>query len=72
MINVPHPISLPRGRGPVQVQVQIGSNWLAATAHGLRDGRRGRQILVCCHGRLVWVTAIRVRRQDEGISKRGV
>jgi hypothetical protein len=44
------------------VQVLIGGRWLSAKAHAIRDGRLGSQVLIDCHGYLVWVTATRVRR----------
>ena len=47
---------------PAPVQVLIGDHWLTAKAHAIRDGRLGSQVLIDCHGYLVWVTAARVRR----------
>lgn len=47
---------------PERVQVQVGGDWLVATALGNRVGRRGRQVLVSCHGHLVWVAHSRTRR----------
>jgi hypothetical protein len=44
------------------VQVLIGDRWLTAKAHASRDGRLGSQVLIDCHGYLVWVTAARVRQ----------
>ncbi|WP_133801193.1 hypothetical protein [Kribbella caucasensis] len=44
------------------VQVLIGGRWLTAKAHAVRGGRRGAQVLITCYGRLVWITATRVRR----------
>lgn len=48
--------------GPAPVQVLIGGRWLTAKAHAIRDGRLGSQVLIDCHGYLVWVTAALVRR----------
>ena len=47
---------------PAPVQVLIGGRWLTAKAHAIRDGRLGAQVLIDCHGYLVWVTAARIRR----------
>ncbi|MFC5264628.1 hypothetical protein ACFPJ1_21160 [Kribbella qitaiheensis] len=47
---------------PAPVQVLIGGRWLTAKAHAVRGGRRGAQVLIACYGRLVWITAGRVRR----------
>jgi hypothetical protein len=47
----------------VPVDVQVGGHWLHATAHAARVDRRGPQILVCCHGRLIWVPETRVRKR---------
>jgi len=46
------------------VRLLIGGTWIAATAYGVRHGRRGAQVLVGCHGRLIWVSASRVHRAD--------
>ncbi|NIK59289.1 hypothetical protein [Kribbella shirazensis] len=50
------PKALPKG-----VQVFIGGHWLSATAHATRYGRRGQQVLIDHYGRLVWVSASRLR-----------
>jgi hypothetical protein len=50
-------------RRVVPVDVQVGGHWLHATAHAARVDRRGPQILVCCHGRLIWVPETRVRKR---------
>lgn len=47
---------------PERIEVQIGGAWLPAAALASRVGRRGKQVLVSCHGRLIWVTATRTRR----------
>jgi hypothetical protein len=54
----------PLGSGgrPERVQVHVGGEWLPATALGNRVGRRGRQVLVSCHGHLIWVAHSRTRR----------
>lgn len=49
-------------RRPEPVQVLIGGRWLTARAHSVRESRRGRQVLIDCYGRLVWVNAARIRR----------
>jgi hypothetical protein len=49
-------------RRPAPVQVLVGGRWLTARAHAIRESRRGSQVLIDCHGRLVWVNADRVRR----------
>jgi len=46
---------------PKEVQVFIGGHWLNATAHATRYGRRGHQVLIDHYGRLVWVSASRLR-----------
>ncbi|TCO51354.1 hypothetical protein EV646_101337 [Kribbella antiqua] len=46
---------------PKEVQVFIGGHWLSATAHATRYGRRGHQVLIDHYGRLVWVSASRLR-----------
>ncbi len=50
------------GSRPERVQVQVGGEWLMATALGNRVGRRGWQVLVSCHGHMVWVAHSRTRR----------
>jgi hypothetical protein len=52
------------GRGPLPtpVEVLLGGRWTAATAHGVRPGRRGAQALIGQPGRLVWISLDRVRR----------
>ena len=54
----------PLGSGgrPERVEVQLGGAWLPATALGNRVGRRGRQVLVSCHGHLIWIPHSRTRR----------
>ena len=47
---------------PAPVQVLIAGRWLTAKAHASRDGRLGSQVLIDCHGYLVWVIAARVRQ----------
>jgi hypothetical protein len=50
-------------RRAVPVDVQVGGHWLRATAHAARvDRRRGQQILVHCHSRMIWIPASRVRK----------
>lgn len=49
---------------PAKVRLLLGGRWLPATAHGLRNGRRGAQVLVSCEGRFAWVSATRLRRQS--------
>jgi len=46
---------------PKEVQVSIGGHWLRVTAHATRYGRRGYQVLIDHYGRLVWVSASRLR-----------
>jgi hypothetical protein len=46
---------------PAPVEVQMGSDWVPATAHADRTTRQGPQFLVGLHGHLVWVTAHHVR-----------
>jgi hypothetical protein len=50
-------------RKMVPVDVQVGGNWLHAKALAARVDRRGSQVLVSCHGRLIWVPAHRVRKR---------
>lgn len=50
-------------RQMVPVDVQVGGSWLHATAMARRVDRRGSQVLVSCHGRLLWVPAGRVRKR---------
>ena len=50
------------GRRAVPVDVQVGGHWMRATAHAARVDRRGPQILVYCHGRMVWIPESRVRK----------
>lgn len=50
-------------RRAVPVDVQVGGRWLLATAHAARTDRRGTQILVCCHGRMIWIPDTRVRKR---------
>lgn len=50
------------GGRPERVEVHLGGEWLPATALGNRVGRRGRQVLVSCHGRLLWIPHSRTRR----------
>ncbi|MFG1819635.1 hypothetical protein ACGFIF_38145 [Kribbella sp. NPDC049174] len=52
----------PTAAGPVPVQVLLGGRWLTAKAHAIRAGRLGSQVLIDCHGYLVWINAARVRR----------
>lgn len=57
--------SLRAGVGaPVDVLVHMGDDWLAGTAHAVRDSRHGRQILIGHHGHLTWIAAHRVRPLD--------
>ena len=66
----PHDSSLPGDRAwPAPVELLLGGTWLAATAHAVRNGRRGPQVLVGCHGRLVWVSASRIRRSEPSASQ---
>jgi hypothetical protein len=46
---------------PRKVEVQIGGHWLSVTAHATRCGRRGRQVLIDHYGKLLWVSASRLR-----------
>jgi len=46
---------------PKEVEVSIGGHWLSVTAHATRYGRRGHQVLIDHYGRLVWVSASRLR-----------
>jgi hypothetical protein len=50
-------------RKMVPVDVQVGGSWLHATALATRIDRRGSQVLVSCHGRLIWVPTGRVRKR---------
>lgn len=52
------------GGSPAAAEVLIGGRRLTARAHAIREGRRGPQVLIDCHGRLVWVTATRVRKRE--------
>lgn len=51
------------GRQMVPVDVQVGGSWLLAKALATRVDRRGSQVLVSCHGRLIWVPTHRVRKR---------
>ncbi len=46
---------------PSKVEVLIGGHWLSVTAHATRCGRRGRQVLIDHYGKLLWVSASRLR-----------
>lgn len=45
---------------PTPVLVHIGGQWLPATAHTRRIGRRGGQVLISRSGRMFWISALRV------------
>jgi hypothetical protein len=66
----PHDSSLPGDRAcPAPVELLLGGTWRTATAHAVRHSRRGQQVLVGVHGRLVWVSASRIRPSESSGSQ---
>jgi len=56
---------LGRGPLPAQVEILLGGHWTTSTAHAVRHGRRGAQVLIGQAGRLIWISLDRVRLPDK-------